>query len=83
MPEQKTAPESAIPSNAGLATRATWIVELNCTCPSCDEYIDLLDYADFWDGRALNVAETCTSRSRDVEVVCPLCDHEFLVDCEY
>lgn len=62
---------------------ATWRVSLNCTCPACSEFVDLLDYPDFWDGRNLNVAENGTLRSRDVEVVCPKCDHEFEVDCEY
>ena len=36
-------------------TKATWNASLNCYCPSCDEYVDLLDYADFWDGRNLEI----------------------------
>lgn len=62
---------------------AAWTVELNCTCPKCNEYVDLLDYVDFWDGRRLDIAESGTERSCDIEVICPKCDHEFTVDCEY
>ncbi len=62
---------------------ATWVVELNCVCPGCGELVNLLDYPDFWDGRKLSVAENSTDLSRDVEVTCPGCDHDFTVDCEY
>ena len=62
---------------------ATWIVELNCHCPNCEEYVNLLDYADFWDGRKLEIPEHGTDRSKDVEAQCPKCDHEFSVDCCY
>jgi len=65
------------------AVTATWVVELNCTCPKCGEDVDLLDYADFWDGRQLDVPEHGTDRSKGVEVMCPDCGHEFAVDCEY
>ena len=62
---------------------ATWTVELNTECPHCDEYIDLLDDPDFWDGRELSVAENGTENSKDQPVTCPKCGHEFVVDCEY
>lgn len=62
---------------------ATWTVELHCTCPKCNEWVDLLEYPDFWDGMHLDIAEHGTERSRGVEVLCPECDHEFSVDCEY
>lgn len=62
---------------------ATWTVELNCECPNCKEHVNLLDYADFWDGRKLEVPEHGTERSKGVEVICPECDHEFEVDCHY
>jgi len=65
------------------ATLATWHVSLNCECPKCAKYVDLLEYADFWDGRTLELAEHGTDTSRGVEVVCPNCGHEFEVDCEY
>ena len=58
---------------------ATWVVELNCECPSCGKYVNLLDYVDFWDGRELEIAEPCVVD----EVVCPECGHEFDVIAEY
>lgn len=64
-------------------TTAGWSISLNCDCPKCEEYVDLLDDSDFWDGRGLEVAEHDTERSRDVEVVCPKCGYEFTVDLEY
>jgi len=63
-----------------MAVEAHWNIELNCDCPKCENYVDLLDCADFWDGRRLEVAEHDTERSKDVEVTCPVCGHEFLVD---
>jgi hypothetical protein len=62
---------------------AQWTVELNCDCPKCGEYVDLLEYPDFWDGRKLEIAEHDTERSRAVEVACPECDHVFEVECRY
>lgn len=62
---------------------ATWQLSLDCHCPSCGDYVDLLDYPDFWDGRELDVAEQDTARCRDVEVSCPECGHDFTVDCAY
>lgn len=62
---------------------AQWSLSLNTDCPSCDEWVDLLDYSDFWDGRKLAICENGTDLSRDVEVVCPECGHEFNVDLEY
>lgn len=64
-------------------TKATWNINLNCTCPGCGEDVDLLDDPDFFDGCALLACETGTPRSTDMEVVCPECGHEFEVDCEY
>jgi hypothetical protein len=62
---------------------ATWCVELNCRCPKCNEYVNLLDYVDFWDGRKLKIAEHGTASSKDIEVMCPSCNHDFEVDCDY
>ena len=62
---------------------ALWRIELNCTCPNCNEYVNLLDCCDFWDGIKLEIGENNTYRSRNIEVICPDCDHEFEVDCDY
>lgn len=63
---------------------ACWNISLTCDCPKCSEWVDLLDYPDFWDSRyKLQIGEHGTPSSRDVEVVCPNCGHEFTVDLEY
>jgi len=62
---------------------ATWIIELNCECPKCKEWVNLLDYPDFWEGQSMKTGESRTKNSIDTEVVCPECNHEFKVDCEY
>jgi hypothetical protein len=64
-------------------TIATWSISLNCDCPACNEYVDLLNYADFWDGRRIDVPEHGTARTKNVEVVCPECSHDFTVELEY
>lgn len=58
---------------------AQWNLSLNCDCPSCGEFVDLLDADDFWGGRKLEACE----QKKGVEVVCPNCSHEFIVDLEY
>lgn len=63
--------------------KATWTVELYCDCPKCKEFVDLLEFEDFWDGRSLDVGESDTERSMDMNVVCPKCMHEFIVDLYY
>jgi len=64
-------------------TIATWTVELNCDCPGCKEWVNLLNYPDFFDGSTLKIAEHGTPKTTGMEVVCPECGHEFLVDLEY
>ena len=63
--------------------QAEWHAELTCDCPACGQYVDLLEYPDFWDGRKIEVCEHGTDRTRGMEVVCPNCGAEFLVDCNY
>lgn len=61
-------------------TKAQWSASLDCECPHCKEYVNLLEYADFWQGRrTLNVAD----RVSDLDVTCPECGEDFLVDCEW
>lgn len=64
-------------------TIATWYLSLDCECPNCKEDVDLLDGDDFWIGRYFQVGENMTDNTRDVEVWCPKCGHEFKVDFEY
>lgn len=59
---------------------ADWDISLNCECPKCKKYVNLLDYVDFWDCRDdLDIGET----KSDVDVVCPECHHEFNVEAQY
>ena len=63
---------------------ATWVVSLDCTCPNCEEWIDVMDSDGFWDRHSeLDIAEHGTPRTIDMEVECPECHHEFKVDLEY
>lgn len=63
--------------------KASWTIDLWCECPSCKEDVNLLDYDDFWCDRELDACEQGTDRSRDMDVICPKCCHEFQVDLEY
>ena len=66
-------------------TIASWNVSLDCECPKCKESVNLLDYADFWDSRSkrIEIGESKTPATTDMEVICPECGYEFTVDCEY
>jgi hypothetical protein len=63
-----------------MSIEATWSISLDCDCPKCKEYVDLLTYSDFWDGRKFEPCESGTEITAGVEVVCPECGHEFTVD---
>ncbi len=65
------------------AITATWVVRLDCKCPSCNEQVDLLDDVDFWDGLKLGLDEHVTNRSEGVDVTCPKCGNDFEVELEY
>ena len=63
---------------------AAWDISLNCDCPACGEFVDLLDEDGFWDAHArLQPIENGTERSNNLEVRCHACGHEFEVCCEY
>ena len=56
-------------------TTATWYVSLDCDCPHCQQYVDLLE---FWpEHPELNLC--CKSQ---IDVVCPKCGKEFDVKTE-
>jgi hypothetical protein len=60
---------------------ACWNISLDCECPNCEESIDLTDGDDFWYG--IQAGEHETRATKDFEVCCPKCDHEFKVDFIY
>ena len=60
--------------------QATWSASLDCECPACKHEVDLMNYADFWDGRGdLQISQAVEG----LEVVCPICCHEFKVDTNW
>jgi hypothetical protein len=59
---------------------ATWDMSLDTECPNCKQDVDLLDDPGFWDGRTIQAGEHETDATRDMDVVCPKCHHEFVVD---
>lgn len=62
---------------------ATWSISLDCECPACGEHVDLTAYEDFWVDTHLYPGEHGTPRADNYEAVCPECDAEFTVKCEY
>ncbi len=65
-------------------TTADWTLELNCDCPHCKEYVNLLDFGDFWDQQSgLEACEHGTERTKKLEVHCPSCRQDFTVECQY
>ena len=71
-----------IRSNNMDTIKATWSVSLDCDCPNCKESVDLLAYPDFWDEHLIKPLEGNTTRSESLEVVCPECDFNFIVECK-
>lgn len=62
---------------------ATWDISLTTKCPKCEEYINLVDIDDFWGGRCFEACEYGTNATTDYQVICPECEHEFVVDFQY
>lgn len=57
---------------------ATWSISLDAECPSCAASVNLIDLDSFRDS-GTQPLET----AKNVEVRCPFCKHEFIVDLEY
>ncbi len=63
---------------------AQWSLSLDCHCPVCRKFFDILDYDFFWvDNEGLEPIEHGTDRANNLPVTCPKCHHEFEVACEY
>lgn len=60
---------------------AFWVVELNCYCPGCKQYVDLLDVCNFMGETGIQIGEVETERTKCLDVSCPECGHEFKVTC--
>ncbi len=70
-----TAPDTPKPPKK---ITASWSIHLHVDCPACKEWVDLLDLPDFWDGRSIQAGES----QQGVEVTCPECGHDFVIDTE-
>lgn len=66
-----------------MKVTATWHIKLTTTCPHCKRYVDLMDNQDFFTDSYFQPLENETDATRDVEVTCPDCDGEFIVDFYY
>ena len=62
---------------------AVWTISLDCVCPCCHTFVDLLNHPDFWADRAkLALGETGTPATKNMQVICPECKDPFTVDLE-
>ena len=65
-------------------TTATWSISLDCDCPKCGEWFDLLGGDSIWPERSeIDPLEHGTTWTKDLEVTCPECGADFVVDLEY
>lgn len=62
---------------------ADWSISLDCVCPHCEEFVDLVEADDFWEDGRITPGENRTPRSENLRVMCPLCKTGFRVKCEY
>ena len=69
--------------------KAVWRTSLDCKCPGCKDYVDLMEYADYRQGRKRLEKSDFLEGDSDLqiaqpviglEVNCPKCGHEFMVD---
>ncbi len=66
-----------------MKTTAEWAIQLNVTCPHCDERFDLMEDDDFRTDASFEPLERDTYATRDVDVTCPHCQTEFTCDFSY
>ena len=60
---------------------AEWSLSLDCTCPHCGEYVDLVGLDDIWE--AIDPCEHNTPRSRGAQLRCPECNGPLLATLIY
>lgn len=69
-------------SDSLLKVGATWSIELNTTCPHCENYFNVYD-SDIFDEYYFVFPEPATSSKEGenpVEVTCPMCDGLFVIN---
>lgn len=57
---------------------AYWSISLDTECPSCGKDFDLIELDSFRES-SVNPLD----RTKDYEITCPHCEHEYLLDLEY
>lgn len=63
---------------------AAWSISLDTECPKCHEDFNILNvHSDFWIDSKIEPIEHDTEKSKNYEVICPVCNNEFLVDFTY
>lgn len=63
-----------------MKSECFWNISLTVTCPKCDNFFDLTDTPDFWDGRSGLVVPR---QGYLIEAECPECQHEFETTTAY
>lgn len=63
---------------------AFWSISLDTDCPKCSYDFNILNTdSDFWVNSSIEPIEHDTKKTKEYEVTCPECSHEFLVDFTY
>jgi hypothetical protein len=62
--------------------QAVWSLSLSVACPACKYDFDVLETHDIV-AEGIQTCEHDTEASRNVELGCPECGHEFLADLAY
>lgn len=62
--------------------QAVWSLSLSVACPACKHDFDVLETHDIG-AEGIQTCEHDTEASRNVELGCPECGHEFLSDLAY
>lgn len=62
--------------------QAVWSLSLSVACPACKLDFDVLETHDIG-AEGIQTCEHDTEASRNVELGCPECGHEFLADLAY
>ncbi len=59
--------------------KASWNITLYVDCPHCKEYFDIMT-CNSWTQGGYEGIETAQREDLDLEITCPKCEKDFLVD---
>lgn len=66
-----------------MKTIATWDISLVCECPECNDIFDIFNEFDIIQVKDIEIGEHGTNKTTNIEITCPECGSEFLVDLGY